>query len=176
MEGGGTEPGLLWFMISIGSVNVPKLHDLIRRATQQPFTPPLITDTIVEFDIRKAFNDTIVGFNSTSFGLAPEIPDLDFAVAGTGGHAGERGGIFGEGVDAVDVPIAKLCEKGFRKEAVELSSVKGAGIFACAFEGMESGVEVAGLGGGVGALGGVDGGGAGEGFDFLGRALKCVEI
>ena len=101
-------------------------------------------------------------------GLFPvyEVPNFDIPVAGTRGEAGEGGGVFAEGVDSVDVPVAELAEEGLGEHPCEFGGVEGTGVFAGFGEGVLRGVEVPGEGG-RGAGGEIGCGRAGEGLDSL---------
>lgn len=71
---------------------------------------------------------------------------------------------------------SELGKKGCGKHAFKLCGIEGAGVFAGFFEGVELGVQVAGLDYGGSTKGIVGLGGAGEGFNFLGVLLgQCAK-
>ena len=107
-----------------------------------------------------------MGFICSSLFPVYKVPNFDFPVTGTRGEASEGGGVFAEGVDPVDVPVAELAEEGLGEHPCEFGSIESTGIFAGFGEGVLRGIEVPGEGRG-GAGGEVGCGRAGEGFDSL---------
>lgn len=142
-------------------VRVPQLDGAVAGAGQKALG--------LAAQVRKthALDDPFVCLHREQLLARGEVPDLDFAVSGAGGDHVEGARVLGQGVDAVDVAVAELGDEGRGKHALEFGGIEGASVFTGFFEGVEFGVEIAGLRDGGGAGGVVGLGGAGEGSDFL---------
>ena len=125
----------------------------------------------------RAFDDAFVSLRVPGLFSASKVPDLDDAVAAAACEALEGEGIFGHGVDTVDMTVAQLGDEGGGEHSVKLRGIEGSGIFSCSFEGVESWVEIARLAGNTRAWGLVRRRRSCEGLDFLqGRSLACIEL
>lgn len=94
-----------------------------------------------------AFHYAFVRLSVPSFFSACQIPDFDDAVATATGEALEGEGVFGHGVDTIDMTVAQLGDEGGGEHAVELGGIESSCILSGSFEGVERWVEVAGLAG-----------------------------
>lgn len=96
-----------------------------------------------------------------------QIPDLDLSVSGTRCEPVQGSRVLRHGVHSIDVPVPKLPDERLGEHAVQLGRIEGAGVFPGFGEGVQAGIEVAGLRGGGAARGEIGLGGAGERFDPL---------
>lgn len=163
IEGAAPEIRRHWDVPVARRIRIPHFDGAVTRAGQQSL--------VLAAHIRKthALHNALVRLHGEQLPALSQVPDFHFAVSRTGRDHVKGARVLGQRVNAVDVAVAELGDEGRSKHALELSGIEGAGVFAGLFKGVEFGVEVAGLGDGGGAGGIIGLGGAGEGFDFLGK-------
>ena len=92
-----------------------------------------------------SFDDAVVGLGVPDFTSTDQVPHLYHSITTSAGKSLQRPGILCHCVDAIDVAISQLSYEGLREHALELRGIESSCIFSCSFEGMDGGIEIAGL-------------------------------
>jgi len=70
------------------------------------------------------------------FFSADQIPDFDDTVTTATAESLQRVGIFGHGIDTVDMPSAHLADEGGSKHALHFDGIESPGVLSGSLEGV----------------------------------------